>query len=243
MTGQARPDAAHDVTAMLVAQHEEIRLLFGRVAAAEGKQRADLFFRLRRLLAVHETAEEMIVHPRARWRLGDGDPVVNPRLKEEMIAKRMLAELGKLPIDSADFAAGFERLRERVLAHAEAEERIEFPRMREAFGGGQLRRMRVAARMVEAVAPTRAHPGVVFAAENGLAGGFASVVDRVRDLFSRHPNHADTGTDADGHPPTPDGGVRADGGLRAEGAVSEAKGPDWETPGRQTNGPDWHAPG
>lgn len=178
-------ESNEDVTDFLVRQHGEIRGLFGRVTAATGEERADLFYRLRRLLAVHETAEEMVVHPRARWDLSGGDPVVNPRLKEETLAKDMLVELEKMPVDSAEFEAAFAKFRETVLAHAEAEEREEFPRMRSEIEASHLEMMRTAVKLAEAVAPTRPHPGVTFAGEHLLTGGFASMLDRARDLISK----------------------------------------------------------
>jgi hemerythrin superfamily protein len=178
-------ESNEDVTGFLIRQHGEIRDLFAQVGAASGDERAELFYRLRRLLALHETAEELVVHPRARWDLSGGDPVVNPRLKEETLAKDMLVELEKMPTDSAQFEAGFAKFRETVLAHAEAEEREEFPRMREEIEPSHLEMMRTAVKLAEAVGPTRPHPGVTFAGEHLLTGGFATMLDRARDLISK----------------------------------------------------------
>src|SRR4051794_6725501 len=55
-----------DVVAFLKEQHQQIKSLFSEVRSASGEQRREAFFALRRLLAVHETAEEEIVHPAAR---------------------------------------------------------------------------------------------------------------------------------------------------------------------------------
>jgi hemerythrin superfamily protein len=183
-------DSTHGVVQYLTEQHRHIRSLFDEVGRAAGPQRADSFLTLRRLLAVHETAEELVVHPRARWRLPDGDPVSSPRLQEEERAKRMVVALEKLPVDSAEFQAGLTRLREAVLAHAEAEEREEFSRLVEVLGERELARMRSAARLAEALAPTRAHPSAIFAAENVIVGGFTALLDRFRDLIS-HPDAGD----------------------------------------------------
>ncbi|NUP65917.1 MAG: hemerythrin domain-containing protein, partial [Nonomuraea sp.] len=56
----------NDVVDLLVRQHEEIRSLFTEVENAAPEDKAEAFRRLVRLLAVHETAEEEIVHPYAR---------------------------------------------------------------------------------------------------------------------------------------------------------------------------------
>ena len=52
-----------DVVAFLKSQHEQIAGMFEKVFSATGKARTEAFFELRRLMAVHETAEEEIVHP------------------------------------------------------------------------------------------------------------------------------------------------------------------------------------
>lgn len=182
-------DSARGVVAFLTEQHRHIRSLFDEVGRASGERRADSFVALRRLLAVHETAEELVVHPRARWRLPDGDPVSTPRLQEEERIKQMVVALEKFAVDGEQFQAGLTRLREAVLEHAEAEEREEFSRLQEVLGEGELSRMRTAARIAQALAPTRAHPNTIFAAENVAVGGFTALLDRFRDLIS----HPDTG--------------------------------------------------
>ena len=48
-------------------QHETIRGLFDEVEAASPARRAEAFQPLVRLLAVHETAEEMVVYQRCCW--------------------------------------------------------------------------------------------------------------------------------------------------------------------------------
>uniref|UniRef100_UPI0024538F81 hemerythrin domain-containing protein n=1 Tax=Nocardia farcinica TaxID=37329 RepID=UPI0024538F81 len=77
-----------DAVTYLVGQHRRIRELFDEVAgAADTGERERKFFELRRLLAVHETAEEEIIHPLARRAIDNGDAVVDARLEEENKAK------------------------------------------------------------------------------------------------------------------------------------------------------------
>jgi hypothetical protein len=84
-----------------------------------------------------------------------------------------------------------------VLAHAEAEEREEFSRLTDVLTERELSRMRVAAHVAEALAPTRPHPSAVFAAENAVVGGFTALFDRFRDLISS-PHGADHSDSASG---------------------------------------------
>jgi len=180
---QTRVDTAQDVVAFLKAQHEQIKMMFGQVLSATGSERESAFLDLRRLLAVHETAEEEIVHPRAKRELENGEAVVGARLKEEHQAKEILAALEKLDVDSPEFTEQFTSFQADVVAHAEAEEHEEFERLAAKLDDEQLERMRNAVRIAEATAPTRPHAGVESASANMLAGPFAMMLDRARDAI------------------------------------------------------------
>src|SRR3977135_4347420 len=65
---------------------------FGQVERADGDARREAFHRLVRLLSVHETAEEELVHPEVRHQDG-GRPVVEARLDEERRAKDLLSTM------------------------------------------------------------------------------------------------------------------------------------------------------
>jgi hemerythrin superfamily protein len=171
-----------DVIELLLRQHLEIRGLFTDLESATGDERRDTFRDLVRLLAVHETAEEEIVHPAARSG-ENGSAIVDARLSEERDAKEMLSELDKLGPDGEGFDTLLRKLRDSVLAHARHEEGEEFPRLRAMYDPEQLHTMAKAARVAEATAPTRPHPGVETAAENLLAGPPAAIMDRARDLI------------------------------------------------------------
>jgi len=62
-----------DVVTYLTAQHEAIKALFiETLDASNAEDQQEAFTRLRTLLAVHETAEEMMVHPRVRRKIDGG---------------------------------------------------------------------------------------------------------------------------------------------------------------------------
>jgi hemerythrin superfamily protein len=174
-----------DVVAFLKEQHEHIKQLFGAVTMSTGDEREREFIALRRLLAVHETAEEEIVHPAARRALPQGESLIAARLQEENEAKTLLAQLEDLDIDSSEFSTKLTILERAVLAHASAEERLEFEQLAGMLDQKQLRHMRMAAEFAEKVAPTHPHAGLESATANMLAGPFAAMMDRTRDLFTR----------------------------------------------------------
>jgi len=173
-----------DVVSFLKEQHEQIKQLFSEVRGAAGKPREEAFFALRRLLAVHETAEEEIVHPAARRAIPDGDSVVNARLLEENEAKKSLSRLEGMDIDSAEFETEFDLLERSVLTHARAEETEEFNLLGSSLEPDRLERMRRAAELAEKTAPTRPHPGVESPAANLFLGPFTAMLDRARDALS-----------------------------------------------------------
>jgi hemerythrin superfamily protein len=175
--------AAVNVVQFLVSQHEQIKSSFAETLAASGKAREKAFVELRRLLAVHETAEEEIVHPRAKRKLPNGDKLVGARLEEEHEAKTVLAELEKLDVDDQSFTDKLTKLRDAVLEHAEQEEKQEFAKLEQDLSSDELEHMGRAAKLAEAIAPTRPHAGVESQLANLFAGPFAAMMDRARDTI------------------------------------------------------------
>lgn len=172
-----------DVVDFLVSQHEQIKAMFAETLAASGKAREKAFVELRRMLAVHETAEEEIVHPRAKRKIANGTAVVDERLHEEHEAKTVLQKLEKLDVNSEEFTRELTKLRDAVVEHAEHEEHDEFAKLGEELSGEELERMGRAAKLAEAIAPTRPHAGVESQVANLAAGPFAAMLDRARDVI------------------------------------------------------------
>lgn len=181
MTKRQQTRSEADVVELLMHQHEQIRGLLQEVGERKGDKRAAAFERLRRLLAVHETAEEEILHPIARRSLNNGRKVINARLEEEKQGKKMLRALEMMGPSTQGFDALFAEFRKAVLEHAEREEREEFPELR-THSSGERRLMSAAIKTAEAIAPTHPHPGVETATKNMLLGPFVSAADRTRDL-------------------------------------------------------------
>ncbi|HKC29469.1 MAG TPA: hemerythrin domain-containing protein [Jatrophihabitans sp.] len=174
-----------DAVSLLVEQHREIADQFRRTLDATGERRRQAFDRLRRLIAAHETAEEVLVHPRIRWKDSAGDVRARARTEEEAEIKAALAELEQVDVESPEFIEKLEALRATALAHNGAEEIDEFPVLSSALDDAQLRRLRRGIAIVERIAPTHPHPGMTLGGENVLAGGIVAVVDRMRDALSR----------------------------------------------------------
>jgi hemerythrin superfamily protein len=169
------------VTDRVRGQHETIRRLFDEAAARDTAGR-DAFRRLVRLLAVHETAEEVVVHPAAAacgWR---GLTAAQTRKAEERVAKIALARLEGTDPHDGSFTTGLAALRADVLAHADAEEREILPLLDRRCPGPTLQAMDRVFVLVQAIGPTHAHRfAPVSAAGNLAVGPVVGAVDRLRD--------------------------------------------------------------
>ncbi|GAA2894388.1 hemerythrin domain-containing protein [Streptosporangium fragile] len=172
-----------DVVDLLLRQHALIRDLFDEVEEAPAADRAEAFRRLVRMLAVHETAEEEIVHPYARRKLDGGDSVVDDRLAEENEAKQLLMQMDKAGPGDPQFMTNLALLRAAVLSHARSEERYEFTQLRAHTSAAERRAMAAGVKAAEALAPTHPHPGTESATKNLLVGTPVAIMDRARDVI------------------------------------------------------------
>jgi hypothetical protein len=173
-----------DVIRILLEQHARIKELLQAVRLAHGKDRADLFAELRALIAVHETAEQLVLRPNTEGAVSHD--ISDARTREEVEATEMLAALEKLPADSPDFDTRFATFERAVIDHAEAEENAEFSEILVRCTPQERAEMGRKLEAVEEVAPTRAHPSVAGKpAATVLVAPVASIVDRVRDKLQQ----------------------------------------------------------
>jgi hypothetical protein len=144
------------VPEMLIDQHERLRGLLGEVRGSEGAERDSSFARLRRLLAAHETAEEVVVRPVSKQIMKRDE--VAARNHEERRIVQLLAVLEKLDTGGSEFAELFHAFAEDLENHMGMEERLEFPAL--AAELGEPDRIAMARWVERAVAfgPTHAHP-------------------------------------------------------------------------------------
>jgi len=173
-----------DVVRILLEQHARIRELFADVSSAEGEHKAQAFDELRALLAVHETAEEMVLRPVSKQAAGAA--VADARNHEESEANEVLKELEKLDVSSAEFDQKLAAFEKAVSDHADAEEREEFPQILSSCDGDKRADMGRQLKAAESIAPTHPHPSTAGSPTAQWAvGPFVSLVDRARDAISK----------------------------------------------------------
>jgi hemerythrin superfamily protein len=169
-----------DLLDEVLEDHDEIKKLFAKVEASTGDAKRDAFEDLVRKLAVHETAEQEVVHPLLRN--AGGEEIVEKRLTEEKEGEKMLAELLKMGTGDPTFDRTFATLRGAVLEHADHEQEQEHPKIREKVDEERLRKLAKVFRTAELAAPTRPHPlGPTSAAGNLAVGPVVAIMDRARD--------------------------------------------------------------
>ena len=178
MSGRTGTVSGSDVVELLLRQHERIRRSFADVTSAEPADRGAAFDRLRRLLAVHETAEEVVVHPAARSLLANGEQVVATLLDEEDAIRRGLADLEHVDPAEPAFLDGLATVRSAVTSHAEREEREEFPYITSEHSAARRNAMGAAVEATEAVAA--AHTD---GSSTPLAGSYEAITDEARAVL------------------------------------------------------------
>jgi hemerythrin superfamily protein len=130
-----------DVVDILMAQHEQVKGLMEQIAGADRADKQRLFADLVTMLKEHEKGEQRVVHPVTRSSVSGGDATANARLGEEQRADQLIAQMQDLTSNDREFDVWFERLQAAVLAHAEHEEREEFPKLRRDLAPERLRTM------------------------------------------------------------------------------------------------------
>jgi hypothetical protein len=152
-------DDGGDAIDFLRRQHRAIDHLLGALAAAPPDERGRLLAEAGDLLAVHMAVEERIFYPGLTPEAGDGErrSFVVLAVEDHFDIKRALGELLQTAADDDAFTAMSSLLRERVAAHASAEERL-FPRIRRRLSRSRLRRLEYEMRVLEFEIRTDAEP-------------------------------------------------------------------------------------
>jgi hemerythrin superfamily protein len=175
-------DPDPDVILVLLGQHARVKDLCAKVDAVTGDAKQAAFDELRQLLAAHETGEEVVLRPVSAK--AAGEQVTDARNAEEKEANEVLTELEKLDVTGQEFASKFAQFEKAVLAHAEHEEREEFPAVQAQCSVEERQKMGKRLLKAEESAPTHPHASAAGSpAAQKVTGPFAAMVDKVRDAL------------------------------------------------------------
>jgi hypothetical protein len=183
---QTSPDL--NLIDLLLLQHRQQRTLLGELHGAAGERGAASFQRLARMLAVHESVEEIVLYPVVRANFDDGHRLARLATDQEEAIKDAIAEL-----QDGDVARGhhlctvvsrnsLRDLEEMVHEHHELEERQIIAVLPELQDAPQLGGLASAFEIATHLAPTRGHrhaPTGPLA--NVLLGTPIAMLDKWRD--------------------------------------------------------------
>jgi len=141
------------------------------------------------VLALHESAEHVVVHPEARKVIDGGDAVITALMSEEVAIRDALVESEHVSVQARDFAGRLARIRDMVVEHNRHEEADEFPLLNQRLDDSERRRL---SRAVEelgklAASGTEAefeHADIAAGSPNLMVGPFAAIFDRARRLIA-----------------------------------------------------------
>ncbi len=125
-----------NVLDLLTAQHAEVDALFEKIEKGRGDKGA-AFQELADKLAAHATIEEKIFYPAVMMK--KTDDMLHESVEEHLQIKRTLADMLDLSIESPEFEAKCNVLKEDVSHHAHEEEEDKlFPMLRKAMSEDEL---------------------------------------------------------------------------------------------------------
>jgi hemerythrin superfamily protein len=172
-----------DAIDLLTAEHRKVESLFAEYeAATDPAEQTKVVHRVVHDLAVHGEIEELLLYPRARQALPDGESLADEAVEEHLAIKQTLNDLDSMTAEDEGFADKMAELMREVRHHVEEEESDLFPKLREALTEEERAELGGALEAARTIVPTRPHPS----APTGPIGKLAAsppvaLVDRVRD--------------------------------------------------------------
>lgn len=175
-----------DIIDVLTKDHREVNQMFGRFQRANKPETLDEIAKeIIRELSIHAAIEEQFVYPLIRRKVDDGDGLADHAIDEHQEVKELLDKLEKMEPTQKQFTQTMEKLIESVREHVAEEEGEVLPKLREATTADLRGKVGELAGKAKSVVPTHPHPMVPgTATAQLLAGPWASLVDRIRDLVA-----------------------------------------------------------
>jgi hemerythrin superfamily protein len=175
-----------DIITLLTNDHAEVNQLFGRFARASKPETLDeLSKEIIHELSVHAAVEELIVYPAVRNAVPDSKDMIDHGIEEHQEVKELLVKLEKENPSTATFRKTMEKVIDGVREHVAEEEGEVLPALKENTKVDFRKQLGEMVERAKNLVPTHPHPMVPGKATAQLvAGPWASIIDRVRDLVA-----------------------------------------------------------
>lgn len=133
------PEQTQDAIDLITADHRWVDTLFeSLVSETSPDGRTTIKEHIVMSLSRHAAAEEQLLYPLARRRLGDGAPLVDTALDEHQALKEALQVWDKMSAVDGEFLAQAERVQSLVQEHVEQEEGVLLPKLAAAATAEEL---------------------------------------------------------------------------------------------------------
>ena len=131
-----------DALELLKQDHAKVKELLEKAESAEqGKERTDIFEKIKTELEIHARIEENVFYPAVQKNEELKDMVLE-YIEEHKQVKTLLREMDNLSKDSEKFEPKLKVLKENVEHHAEEEEEGKmFPKVRKLFSATELQQL------------------------------------------------------------------------------------------------------
>jgi hemerythrin superfamily protein len=182
--GETVTEQNQDAIELITSDHRWVDTLFeALVAESSAGNRNSLKEEIVMSLSRHAAAEEQLLYPLARRRLGDGDPLVESALDEHQALKEALQAWDKMSAEDETFMVQAEQVQSLVQEHVEEEENVLLPKLSAAATAEELTELGTLLATAERMAPTRPHPGAPNRPPFNVVTGLTSaVIDKMRDV-------------------------------------------------------------
>jgi hemerythrin superfamily protein len=145
-----------DGVSLILNDHRIVDELFTQYErTSEPERKLGLVAKMIEELSVHADVEERELYPVIRDRLDEGEDLFAHALEEHREAKKVLAELERLPVDDARFDEKVRELISEVRHHVEEEERTHLAQLRGALSEDELLQLGRRLREAKNDAPVR----------------------------------------------------------------------------------------
>lgn len=180
-----------DIIELLSNDHDEVDDLFKRFEKTDdATEQGEIGNKVVHELSVHAAVEEQFVYPLVRVKLTKGGLQADHAIEEHAEVKQLLADLEKQEAGTAEYTKTMNSIIESVRHHVDEEEGSLFPELRDATDASTREKLGTVVDKAKGLVPTHPHPLVPGTATAQLvAGPWATVMDKVRDLLGDGPKH------------------------------------------------------
>ncbi|KAF9137832.1 hypothetical protein BG015_002595 [Linnemannia schmuckeri] len=139
-------------------------------------------------LARHSAGEELIMYPRMREVLPDGDAMVDKDLQEHQQTKELLFKFQGLKATDPSFESTLRELWTGLSQHIKEEEENDLIQFEKAISNDESLELSKKFQLTKKFVPTRSHPSAPNQPPfETVVGLMSAPIDKLRDLFSRFP--------------------------------------------------------